>query len=675
MEQRQFFLRDILTVVFKHKRLLIVFPAIVLIFVTILSYIWPPTYESEAKIRMMRGREVFQPDLTMTQSPGSVAMVQMGVEEINSALEQFYSKDLLRLVVTDPDLDLANNSKFPYGEGLFVSPFKAIRGIGNTLLYILQLRERPDDDTILAMEQLEKRLLTEPVRDSHVINVAVRVGDRELAQQILDAVLREYELLHIRMFNRETNHFFGEQKDRIETELRKAQNELQEYQKNNNISLLETEKELLLEQFTNSRRILAQLAQTKDAIARTMDVEDFDSSVISTLSGETDSTVVREMQLRLLELVLEYSRVTQSLGKRHPAVASLEEQIRSAQSNLLKAIDSVEDAETTKVSVIQARLDDLNDTRAQLQKLEQDVDINSARYAYYSEKFEESLISDMLAAERYTNVRVASSPTMPSDPVFPNKLANMILAIIGGIIAALALAFFLDYLDHGLKTPEDVEYYCRIQPLASFFNSGGQPIRGPDAERLAVLIDTFQEGKESHVVQVTSSVPGEGGSLVADALATAFANDPEARTLLIDLAGEIPRARNSAHGISDVLLEQASFEEVFPDNESLTIIGRGSHGEYPTYLWSSDRMKELMERIRGKYRHIILNTAPVLSAHDPVKLVRHVDGVLLVIRSSSTRREVVNRALSMLGESKSKVIGAVMTERKQEIPQSVYRRI
>lgn len=675
MEQRQFFLRDILTVVFKHKRLLITFPLVVLVLVTALSYIWPPTYESEAKIRLMRGREVFQSDPTITQNSASVAMVQLGVEEINSALQLFRSQDLLEAVVTDPELDLANHSSFPYGRGLFVSPFKVIRGVGNTILYILQLRERPEDDTLLAMEQLERRLITDPVRDSYIINVAVRVGERELSQQILEVVLREYEALHIELFNRETNVFFSEQKDRIETELRKAQNELQEYQKNNNISLLDTEKELLLEQFTNSRRILAQLAQTKEAIAETLDAQDFDSTVVSTLSGETDSTVVREMQLRLLEQILEYNRVTQSLGQRHPAVTSLQEQIKAAQANLLKAIDNVEEAETGKVQVIQARLDELNDTRAQMQKLEQDVAINAERYSYYSEKFEESLISDKLAAQRYTNVRVASSPTLPTDPTFPNKLMNMILALLGGIIAALALAFFLDYLDHGLKTPEDVEYYCRIQPLASFFNSGGQPIRGADAERLAVLLDTFTEGSDSQVLQVTSSVPGEGAPNVANALADAFANDPEARTLLIDLSGEIARAQNARHGLSDVLLEQAAYDDVFPSGEAFTLIGRGAHGEYPSYLWSSDRMKELMDRLRSQYRHIVLCTAPVLSAHDPVKLVRYADGVLLVIRSSNTRREVVNRALAMLGESRSKVVGAAMTERKQEIPQSVYRRI
>ena len=98
-------------------------------------------------------------------------------------------------------------------------------------------------------------------------------------------------------------------------------------------------------------------------------------------------------------------------------------------------------------------------------------------------ELEESIVADKLAIESVSNVKIASKPSLPTQPILPDKLLNLALALIGGIIGALAMAFFLDYLDHGLKTPEDVEFYTNAAPLASFFNEPGQSLNPKQAER------------------------------------------------------------------------------------------------------------------------------------------------------------------------------------------------
>jgi Mrp family chromosome partitioning ATPase len=51
------------------------------------------------------------------------------------------------------------------------------------------------------------------------------------------------------------------------------------------------------------------------------------------------------------------------------------------------------------------------------------------------------------------------------------------------------------------------------------------------------------------------------------------------------------------------------------------------------------------------------------------------DGVVIVIRADSTRREVVERALAMVREAKGPVVGAVLADRKRRIPWLIYRRM
>ena len=111
MDQRQFFLRDILTVIFKHLTLLIVLPLVILAVVFVGNYVWPPTFESEAKVRLMRGREVSQTDPTVTQTQQGVTMIQMGIEDINSEVELLHSRDVLLSVVKRLNLD---ETDFPY---------------------------------------------------------------------------------------------------------------------------------------------------------------------------------------------------------------------------------------------------------------------------------------------------------------------------------------------------------------------------------------------------------------------------------------------------------------------------------------------------------------------------------------------------------------------------------
>jgi uncharacterized protein involved in exopolysaccharide biosynthesis/Mrp family chromosome partitioning ATPase len=664
MEQRQFFLRDILSVIFKHKTLITLFPIVVFGVVFVGNYVWPPTYESEARVRLMRGREVSQADTTVTQASESITMVQMGIEDVNSEIELLHSDDLLRRVVLEMGFDKDPN--FPYSDWVFHQPLRLLRWGINGVLYTIGLKNKPDNITI-AVDELNDRIITDPIRDSHVLEVRLRMGSPKKAQEILEKILDEYQQYHIEIFsNAKSVPFFTEQRKRVEDQLAKAQADLQSFRKEANISLLATEEELLLQQYTEAKKVLTQLEEISEAVS----AGDLDSSVISSLSGQTDSPVVREMQLRLLELLLEQNRVIQSLGPKHPQVLSLREQVRIAQNNLLEAIANTRSLTQKKADQVEQRLLALNETKAAMQKKEMDAGIASSQYDYYSKKLEEAYVADELALQSISNVRVISSPSLPIDPVIPSKLMNLAMAIVGGILGALALAFFLDYLDHGIKTPEDVEFYTKLSPLASFWK--GRKLDMREAERLAILLDSERETGKGAIIQVTSSVNGEGAPAIANGLAQAFGNDPKARTLLVDFTGDTPGSKTGP-GVSDVLMGSAGIDNVFTTSDTLTVVGRGAQGD--AYLWGSGTMDNLMHDLRARYQYIIFSVGPILQTHDSLKLARHVDGVIITIKADSTRREVVNRAVDTLKEARPKVLGAVLTERTQSIPQAVYRRI
>ena len=82
-----------------------------------------------------------------------------------------------------------------------------------------------------------------------------------------------------------------------------------------------------------------------------------------------------------------------------------------------------------------------------------------------------------------------------------------------------------------------------------------------------------------------------------------------------------------------------------------------------------------MTELRDRFTRVIFSMPPVLQSSDTVNVARFSDGVVIAVKADSTRREVVRRAVDLLAGAKGNVVGAVLTERRQIIPHSVYRRI
>ena len=667
-QQRQIFLRDVLSVLFKRKGLIVTFIILVFAVTFIGNYAWPPTYESSAKLRLMRGRETSQTNSTVLRTPGeSVAMVTMTQEDLNSEIELIYSADVLQAVAQKVGLD----KEMPGSTGILPKVFRAAASVGQQIQYALALKVKPDPAQ-RALTLLRESIRVTPVKDSHVMEITCRLGNPEAAQQVLTAVIDEYTKKHIDVFSiPKTIGFFEEQSKRIAEELKLAQQKLEEFRTTNKLVSLDAENTLLLEQYTDARKLIVQLTETESA-AQALGQELTDQRTIEILSRSTENPVVTELQLRLLELLLERNRMVQSLGPKHPEVLGVLKAIDNAQNQLKEAISSTRVMTEQKMTELEERLATLNKLQAEADELERDVKTKASAQEYYAQKVEESRVADAMSKESITNIKIISQPDTPANPVRPRKLLNLALALIGGLLGGTAIAFFLEYLDHGLKTPEDVEHFLRIKPLASFMRSGNAALTAREAQRLTALLDANAGDRGAQLLQVCSSVPNEESLSVAKALADAYASAQGNKTLLIDLSDESVKGP----GFTDIALGSNNLRDhIALTSETLHTIGRGSQSECPGFVWKSADMARLISELRRDYTRIIFHTPPVLLASDALNLARISDGIVMVVSADRTRREVVLRALDVLSAAREKVLGAVLTGRTQPIPSAIYRRI
>ena len=170
---------------------------------------------------------------------------------------------------------------------------------------------------------------------------------------------------------------------------------------------------------------------------------------------------------------------------------------------------------------------------------------------------------------------------------------------------------------------------------------------------------------EYRVIVVTSSVPGEGKSTTAGNLAIALAQSGNS-VLLVDCDMRKPSIHkkfkiSNAAGTAELLLRKKLFEEVANKyNENLTIITAGKIPPNPSEMLASRAMTAFIEETKKEFKYIILDTPPLQAVTDAQVLSTKADGVLLVVRAGSTKREMVLNSVDLIKKVQGKVIGTVL---------------
>ena len=170
----------------------------------------------------------------------------------------------------------------------------------------------------------------------------------------------------------------------------------------------------------------------------------------------------------------------------------------------------------------------------------------------------------------------------------------------------------------------------------------------------------------SPVLAISSIVGGEGKTLTSINLSLALANTFSGRVLLIDSDLRKPRVHEylglkPGKGFSDLL--RAPEDEVgkyFWKLKDLYIMPGGSILSNPVSLLASPGVKEVLERLRGEFDFIVLDTPPLLPIVDTHILAGLVDGVILVVRARYTGREVLERGLESF--QATNLLGAVVND-------------
>ena len=182
--------------------------------------------------------------------------------------------------------------------------------------------------------------------------------------------------------------------------------------------------------------------------------------------------------------------------------------------------------------------------------------------------------------------------------------------------------------------------------------------------RIKTSLEFANVDKQPQVVQVCSSMQGEGKSVTVLNLAATYAEDGK-KVIVVDLDFRRPKLHRSfkyenKDGITDVLAGRIELQQaIIHGDNGIDCLNRGEKVPYPTAVLGSENMAKIFEELRKEYEYIIVDCPPILAVSDATIISRLCDGCLFVISQSKTEKNAARESVKILRDNNVNILGCV----------------
>jgi capsular exopolysaccharide synthesis family protein len=406
-----------------------------------------------------------------------------------------------------------------------------------------------------------------------------------------------------------------------------------------------------------------------------------------------DDPAAAALAERLVDLELEYQTDRSRLTDEHPEVKAVLLKARAARERLrehllLQARGTI-DALKVRLGRVHGEMASVEELarllptqEKELAQLTRKAATLAALHSFLLQKKHEAEIAQESV---FSNVRIVDDPVMPGERVSPNLLVNLLVGLFLGFLAALATAFFAEYLDRSVKSPEELERALGLALYAAL--PAFKSVRSRELRKLKTAMVTIEkphcllaEGYRSlranirfadfespvRVFAITSAVLGEGKTTTTLNLAVVLAQ-AGSRVLVVD--ADLRRPATHVHlngslspGLSDVLLKTAPWRSVVRPIEAvkgLDVIHAGEKPHNPGALFDSEGFASFLEEVKREYEYVLFDVPPVLAVSDAASFFRSLDAVFLLVQWRRCPAHVVVAAKEQAERLGAKLRGVI----------------
>jgi len=545
----------------------------------------------------------------------------------------------------------------------------------------------------------------------------------QYTQRFLDAILHEYIATRREMRTQKGEFAAGaidEEIERVTADLRKEEDKLLAFQRDNKTGFLEQEGNAAA---TYLSKLNTRLAELKNE-SQLLDLFEVDHQIARDRKAQPgDAGDLREGDPRTPAAsgpMLEYERARQKiellraeragyardLMPKHPIMVELDEEIAQQQQLIdtfrrqsTEELKRRRDAATLEIRNLETTIRDWEAKAASnSERLNQYAALQTGIGRLRSQL--ETLGKSKGNVEITRNVdQEIISIRQKATPAKPTRIGVVRTLLIGfgsGLLTGLLALLIINPFDDRIDSVVDFQATFPDRLLATIPHvSGGlgaadvAPLL-PDDER-HTFVESMRslrssifflpvEGPPPRIFLITSAVPNEGKSTVALNFAITMAMF-DVRVLLVDgdlRRGELHRAFDLPNdtGFGDVLNGDCALHNAAQQTRirGLSLLSRGTTVMNPGELFLSTDANRFLKAAAAQYDYVILDSAPVTAADDTSSLAPKVDATLFVFRFAASSIRISTKALDTLRERQVNVLGIICNDVDESLQDYYYYR-
>ncbi len=542
------------------------------------------------------------------------------------------------------------------------------------------------------------------VRNSYIIEISVTHRDPEAAALIANRYVREFmSYIFEQRFSKTTGakDFLSQRAEALRLEAEEADRRLRDYQKRHDLVSLDNSTNLVRNRLiaADQARMDARLERLRiDDLLKQVDefiAQNRDMLEISYISNHGSITAI---STRLAELRKNETILSERYLERHPTMIKLANEISVTEGQLKQAIDlAIADLRTTlekartaeqamerEYEIAETEQRRLNDLGAEYNSLLNQAEIARSNFIQITQRMIEVDTEKRLESVPVNPLDAAHAPGAPYTPNVKGIIRSSVMIF---VLVFVGVAVGLSFIDDRIKSAWDVEHFIGANLLGIVPDLSALK----DEEKYSLVLNNRQvPGTESFLsvysavkitskldfpksILVTSTIPGEGKTLISCNLSGGFARHGR-RTLLIDCDLRRPMLHRhfqmeNDRGIIVWHDNGATIEGDLANNpdlgivkvgENLHLLRSGGRSRIPTELLESTAFVQMLDKLQREYELIVIDSPPLGAVTDSLLIAEHADELIYVCRFNRAYRKHIRQYVNALKGAKREMLGIVL---------------
>lgn len=509
VEQHSLTWADLSELLKRHRWVILtVFATVVVACWVTLQVGFTDEYETQASLLVRIGRE--NAEVPTTVQNGQLLSQGVRVADINSEVQMLSSREHVEAVVDQFGVDKFKNvlpvpdSLLGYPKYYLKMTARWVKSQWKEFLIAVSLKKRlsPREEAVLFVA---KGLKVEPVKESDVLVMKLRLPSAKLAVEVANAILVHYfarrseirqasagadffseELDHRKKklddlggFRASVRERFqlsspGEQRTNLLKQLSEIETEI--HDTNAEISRLEKQREVIrternsYPELLQKERVSAQNPSILSLKERITSLKLERAKVLNRYQPESEVIQKVDREIAELEMILskeDATVVATVTSEANPVLKELSRQL-SEHDFKVAGIIKQRDRLVESAAQINTQLERMNVGSDAYERADREYHLAEQFYMLYVKKLQDAQLSEELNQRRLANVSIISQPEMPMEPVYPPKLFVMGVALPVGLILGVVFGALRESMEDRITSQRDLESIANLEFLGGY---------------------------------------------------------------------------------------------------------------------------------------------------------------------------------------------------------------